>query len=148
MKNLAAASTSTAAAILSAVFAIALAVPFSASAIAAPRQAEAEGETVDSGIPAGLQGFRGILVGTLVSKDAEKGTLVLKVTGVKNVWKKSTAKDPKSAIGKEVPVKGVFGKWLDVLVVLQPGDKIELEAFHDEGDQLRFPGEWLKKAES
>lgn len=98
-------------------------------------------------IPAGLRGFRGIMIGSLVSKDTEAGTLVFKMDRVKQTWKQNKAEQPQQAVGKSLTVKGISGKFLDTLLLLQPGDQIEVEAFHVSGSQLDFPGEWLKKVE-
>jgi beta-lactamase regulating signal transducer with metallopeptidase domain len=98
-------------------------------------------------LPEGIHGFRGTLVGQVVSRDAEKGTLVVRVQQVRNVWKKNEAKNPRSVVGKVVVLTNVFGKFLDVLLVLKPGDTVEFEATHVRGDQLTFPGEVLRKAE-
>ncbi|QDU47933.1 Regulatory protein BlaR1 [Gimesia panareensis] len=106
------------------------------------RDQQAEEST---GFPAGMRGFRGILIGTLVSKNVEKGEFVITAEKVKRVWKKNEAKNTKSCAGRQFTVQGVSGKWLDVLLVLKPGDRLECEAFHNRGDQLDFPGELLKK---
>ena len=45
-------------------------------------------------------------------------------------------------------MRGISGKWLDVLLVLEKGELIEMEAFHNRGDHFDFVKEWLKKAES
>jgi hypothetical protein len=42
-------------------------------------------------------------------------------------------------------VEGVFGKFLDVLLVVKAGDAVEIEARHVKGDNLQFLGETLKK---
>ena len=88
--------------------------------------------------------FNGMLVGRLAAKDVEKGTFVVQVDAVPRVWENSKAEDPKSIVGKTVEVNGVFGKFLDVLVVTRTGETIEFECKHD-GDQLMFPGELLRK---
>lgn len=100
-----------------------------------------------SAIPAGFRGFRGIFSGKLVSKDVEKGTLVVKLEEVKRTWRQNKAESPESAKGHAFTVKGVSGKWLDVLLVLDVGDRIEIEAFENGAAHLDFVGEWLKKAE-
>jgi hypothetical protein len=96
---------------------------------------------------AGLKDFRGILVGKLVSKDTEKGTLVFAMEKVTKTWKKNKAPDPTAAVGQELLVTGISGKWLDVLLLLEKEDRIEVEAFHNGKEHLDFVGEWLKKAE-
>ena len=100
-----------------------------------------------SGFPGGMKGFRGMMRGTLVSKDVEKGTLVFRADEVTRTWKANRARDTKSCRGREFLVKGIAGKWLDVLITLKPKDKIEVEAFHNSGEHLDFVAEWLKKIE-
>ncbi len=109
------------------------------------RREETGEENADS--PAGLSGFRGILIGKLVSKDVEKGTFVVSVDAVKRVWKANKAPAPEKSIGKDISVAGISGKFLDTLLVLEIGTRIEVEAFQVRGKTLKFPGEWLKKAE-
>ena len=109
------------------------------------RDKEQEGDSADA--PAGLRGFRGILIGKLVSKDVENGTLVFEMEKVKRVWKANKAPAPEKSKGKLISVEGISGKFLDTLLVLEKGTRIEVEAFHVRGKTLKFPGEWLKKAE-
>jgi hypothetical protein len=96
--------------------------------------------------PEGMQRFNGMLVGRLAKKDVEKGTFVINVDVVPRVWRNSKAEDPKSIVGKNVEVDGVFGKWLDVLLLVKEGETLECEARHDGGNKLTFPGELLRKA--
>jgi hypothetical protein len=105
------------------------------------------GDGQDGAFPEGLKGFRGILVGTVVSTDVEKGVLVFKGESVQRTWPKNAAKNPASAKGKTLTVEGIAGKWLDTLLSFKPGDRIEVEAFHNGGEKLDFVQEWLKKAE-
>jgi hypothetical protein len=95
-----------------------------------------------------LRGLRGMLVGRVEKTDAEAGTLVFKLVKVKKVWRQNKAKQPERAVGRSIKMKGVFGKFLDVLLVLKPGDTIEVASNHIRGDQLQFAGEWLKKIET
>ncbi len=44
-------------------------------------------------------------------------------------------------------MRGIAGKWLDVLIGLNKGDRIEVEAFQNEGPVFDFVQEWLKKAD-
>ena len=106
-----------------------------------------ESDDQASEAPAGLNGFRGILIGELLSKDVEKGTLVFKMEKVQRVWKANKAPAPEKSVGKSLAVEGISGSFLDTLLVLKAGDRIEVEAFHVRGQTLKFPGEWLKKAE-
>ncbi len=121
-------------------------------AISAPADKQDESKpaadkSADNAFPAGLRGFRGILEGKVVRTDTEKGQLVFQATEVKRTWPKNTATNAASCQGRELTVNGIAGKWLDVLLVLKPGDKIEVEAFHNRGESLDFVQEWLKKVE-
>lgn len=95
-----------------------------------------------------LNGFRGMFVGELISKDQEKGTLQVKIARISKLWKKNTAQHTDQAVGQTWKINGVTGKWLDTLLTLKVGDQVEVEAFHHRGDELDFVGEWLKKVES
>ncbi len=106
---------------------------------------ESSADKDDAGLPEAFHGFRGMFVGTVVAGDTEKGTLAVKVDRVTRVWKQNKASQPESVVGRVVHVQGISGKWLDTLLVLKPGDKAEVEAFHNRGQQLDFVGEWLKK---
>ncbi len=97
-----------------------------------------------SELPAGLRGFNGMLVGEIRTRDAETGRFTILVQAVPRVWRNSQAEDPGSVVGKTVEISGVFGRFLDVLVVTRPGDTVEFECKHD-GDKLVFPGELLRK---
>ena len=110
------------------------------------KEARTEGDDARK-FPAGLRGFSGMLVGKVVSADSEKGVLVLDTTSVKHVWENNKAENPESAKGKVLTINGVFGKFLDVLLTVKKGDAVEVEAKHDRGDALQFPGEWLKKVD-
>lgn len=107
--------------------------------------AAADLKTTPDELPKGIEKFNGMLLGRLAAKDIEKGAFVVRVDAVPRVWRNSRAQDPKSVVGKTVEVSGVFGKFLDVLVVTRTGDTIEFECKHD-GDDLVFPGELLRKA--
>jgi hypothetical protein len=95
--------------------------------------------------PKGLNRFNGMIVGRLVKKDVEKGTFMMHVDTVPRVWRNSKAENPKSIINKTVVVDGVFGKFLDVLLLVKKGETLECEARHDGGNNLTFPGEALRK---
>ncbi|MFM7164657.1 MAG: hypothetical protein ACKO3T_05380 [Planctomycetaceae bacterium] len=101
----------------------------------------------NSRFPSGMQGFRGILKGQLISRDLEQGQLVFRASEVTRTWKENKASNTESCKGREFTVKRISGKWLDVLVTLKPGDRIEVEAFHNGGEHLDFVSEWLKKAD-
>lgn len=102
-------------------------------------------KTTPDALPEGMQEFNGMLLGRLAAKDVEKGTFIVQVDAVPRVWRNSKAENPKSVVGKTVAVKGVFGKFLDVLVVARKGETLEFECKHD-GEGLAFPGELLRKA--
>lgn len=101
-------------------------------------------KTTPDPLPEGIQNFNGMIIGRLAKKDVERGTFVAVVDAVPRVWRNSKAKTPKSIVGKSVAVSGVSGKFLDVLVVMRPGETIEFECQHD-GKGLVFPGELLRK---
>ena len=115
-----------------------------AAAAPLPTAVEAAEPPLDR-VPDGLRGFQGTLVGRLVSRQPDRGALVLEVRQVKDVWRGNRAGDPQSAIGKTLPIDGVFGKFIDVLTVLKPGDGIQIEVRHVKGDGLTFVGENLQK---
>ena len=64
----------------------------------------------------------------------------MKVDEIMKTWPKNQAKNPQEAVGKELPVTGVFGKFLDVLIQVEKGDRIEIEAFHNSGAASNHPG--------
>ena len=97
-------------------------------------------------LPRDVYRFNGMIVGRVVKKDVEKGTFVINVDAVPRVWRNSKAEKPKSLIGKNIQVDGVFGKWLDALLLVKDGETLECEARHDGGNGLTFPGELLRKA--
>ena len=104
-------------------------------------------DTANQKFPKGMEGFRGILQGELISRDVEKGELVFRAKRVTRTWKENRATDTESCRGQIFVVKRISGKWLDVLITLKPGDAIEVEAFHNGGEHLDFVSEWLKKVE-
>lgn len=122
-------------------------VPASESAEAPDSPKAPVEEDGKAAIPAGMRGFRGILRGTLVSRDVEKGELVFTAERATRVWKQNRATNTASCRGKNFLVKGIAGKWLDVLLTLNEGDTIEVEAFHNGEAHLDFISEWLKKVE-
>ena len=108
------------------------------------RRAPITKKTADP-LPEAARKFNGMLVGRLVQKDVEKGTFIINVDAVPRVWRNSKAKSPRSLLTKNIAVDGVFGKWLDVLLLVKEGETLECEARHDGGDGLTFPGELLRK---
>ena len=122
-----------------------------AEKVEAPSEGDSAGTQLSSrsegAIPAGMRGFRGILRGTLVNRDVEEGTLKFRAQKATRVWKANRARDLDSCKGTTFFVKGISGKWLDVLLTLKPGDTIEVEAFHNGEDHLDFIQELLQKVE-
>ncbi len=96
-------------------------------------------------LPEAIKNFNGMVVGRLVKKDVERGEFVVTVDAVPRVWRNSKAENPKSIVGKTIAINGVTGKWLDVLLLVKPGETLEFESRHDRGDYLTFPGELLRK---
>jgi hypothetical protein len=94
-----------------------------------------------------MHGFRGIFIGELLTKDPENGTFSVKIESIKRVWKANKAIQASLADGQVWEVRGVSGKWVDVLLEIEVGEKIEAEAFHNSGDKLDFVGEWLRRPE-
>ncbi|MEY3172699.1 MAG: hypothetical protein RLZZ436_612 [Planctomycetota bacterium] len=95
-------------------------------------------------LPDGLARFNGMLVGRLTQRDVETGSFVVEVDAISRVWENSRAENPKALVGRRVRISGVFGKFLDVLVVTRIGETLEFECRHD-GEKLVFPGELLRK---
>ena len=110
-----------------------------------PPASAAELKSTPDDLPEGIHNFNGMLVGRLAAKDVEKGTFLVRVDAVPRVWRNSKAENPRSIIGKTIEVGGVFGKFLDVLVVMKKGETLEFESRHDGGNRLTFPGELLRK---
>ena len=99
----------------------------------------------NGGLPDGLEQFSGMLIGKMVDRDVERGRFTVDVQYVARVWENNKARKPRSVVGKQVTVSGVTGKWLDELLLVRPGETVEFEAQHRGGNELTFPGEWLKK---
>lgn len=98
-----------------------------------------------SAVPEELRRFSGMMIGKLVQRDIERGNFTVTVDYVARVWENNKARNPRAAVGKTFRVEGVSGQWLDQLLLVRPGESIEFEAQHRQGDAFRFPGEWLKK---
>ena len=98
-------------------------------------------------LPAGIKGFKGMAIGTIVKKG--EGELLVKIERITKVWKHNKAKDPKCIVGKTVPMdlykKGrLYKKQLETMKTLKVGDRILCEPFHMEGEHLTIIEE-LKK---
>ena len=113
-----------------------------------PREREGDEEAEDdSAFPTALRGLRGVIRGKVVTRDAEKGELVLKIEEIPRLWKKNQAKNVQRAKGRTVTFHRISGRFLDVLLLLKENDRVEIGAFHTRGDKLDFPGELLRKVE-
>lgn len=106
-------------------------------------------ERREIGLPEGMIGFRGVLVGRILRK-LDRG-FVLKVERVDKVWESNKADRPEAAVGRELIIniregEGLSGRFLDTLRALETGQRVLVEAFHFEGNRLTVV-EQLKKIE-
>jgi ferric-dicitrate binding protein FerR (iron transport regulator) len=90
----------------------------------------------ETGGPAALRGFRGILVGRVLAKSQR--TLAITVKEVKRQWKQSRAERPEAAVGRALIVHvrkptRLLERHLDTLRGLRAGDWVEVEVFEQEG---------------
>jgi hypothetical protein len=97
--------------------------------------------------PEGLRGFRGMMVGTIKSK--EPRALSVTVLQAKKIRPQSKAKRPESAVGRVLsiqfrPDSRVGQRHIETYRKLKPGDRILFEAFHVEGDCLTLVEELRK----
>jgi hypothetical protein len=103
----------------------------------------------DDGIPAALEGFKGMMSGTLVKKG--DGSLVFKVGKIMKVWKENKAERPETAVGETLTLSleritaHHKERIMKAYQEMKAGDAIEVEAF-DEGGKRLYLKEWLKKA--
>jgi len=95
-----------------------------------------------------IQGFRGILQGTIQEK-VEDG-IILRVEKVAKVWQSSQAKNPEGLAGRTVRIvvkrEEGEGGLQGALGALKAGDRIVVGAVHNEGDRL-VAAETLRKVE-
>ena len=110
------------------------------------RDGEGPRERAAAGLPSGIQGFKGILEGSVVRK-GERG-FILKISSVKKTWPHNRARNPRTAVGKEIEIliqadRAVSDRWIQltkehfkVLSSLKPGDRVRVEAFHFSGGHL------------
>ena len=106
-------------------------------------------ERRESDLPAGMIGFRGVLVGRIMRK-LDRG-FVLKVEKVDRVWESNRADRPEAAVGKELIIniredEELSSSFLDTLRTLETGQRVLVEAFHFGGNRLVVV-EQLKKME-
>ena len=89
-------------------------------------------------LPDGMAGFRGVLIGSLKRK-LDRGFL-LKVDKLGEVWENNKADNPKAAVGKEVVItirpEGPGERFRKTLGALEIGQKVLVEVFHSDGNQL------------
>ncbi len=90
----------------------------------------------ETGGPAALRGFRGILIGRVLAKSQR--TLAITVKEVKRQWKQSRAERPEAAVGRAVIVHvrkptRLLERHLDTLRGLRSGDWVEVEVFEEDG---------------
>ncbi|MFO7900580.1 MAG: FecR domain-containing protein, partial [Planctomycetota bacterium] len=101
-----------------------------------------------SELPTGIWGFRGMLRGKVKNKSDDG--LLLEVEQVLKVWRGNKATDPKCIVGKEVPVdferlpKPKHHGTRRPNVLLEVGDRVDVQAFHFGGHTLSVV-ELLKK---
>jgi regulator of replication initiation timing len=96
-------------------------------------------ERREIGLPDGMVGFRGVLVGRVLRK-LDRG-FVLKVERVTKVWEHNRADKPEAAVGKELIITiraddELSGRFLRTLRALEIGERVLVEAFHFEGNRL------------
>lgn len=130
--------------------AFALSVALAATTFGADKAKNAEKEPAPKyPVPAGLRGFDGTLGGNVVSVQDDMRGFVLKVTDILHSNTRSTAKDPKSAVGQEVEIaphvtKDKNGHWvpdeheLDYIKSLQKGQQIQVDVINTDAHHLRI----------
>jgi len=107
-----------------------------------PDKKEPEG----GGLPEGIRGFRGMLVGVVATTTDR--SLVVEVQKIGRTWRQSKAENPRVIVGKKVkiviePDRFSTDRWeqlvkqhLRVLGGLKTGDRVSVEAFHFGGGHL------------
>jgi len=106
-------------------------------------------ERKEVGLPEGMIGFRGVLVGRVLRK-LDRG-FVLKVERVVKVWESNRSDRPEVAVGRELIItirenEELSGRFMNTLRSLKTGERVLVEAFHFEGNRLTVV-EQLKKIE-
>ncbi|MBM4041383.1 MAG: hypothetical protein FJ290_23015 [Planctomycetes bacterium] len=99
-------------------------------------------------LPPELKGFKGILVGTIVSEVSRE--FLLKIDKIATVWPQSRAERPEGAVGKKVEVvvgqNRMLEQHMQTLKTLRKGDQVIVEAFDVQGFRLTVM-ELFRKAE-
>ena len=101
-----------------------------------------------SAVPEALSGFRGLLIGTIKSKEAR--SFVLEVEKIGKTWEQNKAEHPEAVVGKLVhivipPASRLTDQHVQTLAGLKPGDRVTVEAFPDGGRMVVV--EQLQKTE-
>ena len=91
------------------------------------------------GVPDALRGFKGMLVATIVKKGADE--FIIKVEKIDRTWKGNKAENPGGAVGQQAVCElwktgRLYQKQRQTLAGLKEGDRIVVEPFHLEADQL------------
>jgi hypothetical protein len=103
------------------------------------QEGEAEGRSAGIPLPDAAKGFAGMVKGKVVRA---RGTVVLAVEAVPEVWEHSKAQDPKSLVGKQVVMEGSrrdcdeAGRIARFLRSLKAGDEVTLDVAHQRGEVL------------
>jgi hypothetical protein len=101
------------------------------------------------GVPEGLKGFRGMLVGVMGKKSDRE--FIIEVEKITRTWKENKAENPQAAVGKKAvcelwPKGRLYQQHRRTLAGLKPGDRVLVEPFHLEpGDDHLTVVEELKK---
>lgn len=139
------------------VIAVALSFALAAGALAADKPKKVDKDTTSRyPVPAGLKGFDGTLGGTIVSVQDHMRGFVLKVKEIVHSNARSTANNPKSAVGHEVEITPTVhqdknGRWipdeqeLNYIKSLEKGQSIQIDVRNTDPDHLRIAD--LTKAE-
>ena len=124
-----------------------------ASGVFGPGASEAvAGEAQESlGVPDGLKGFRGMLIGVIAKKGDHE--FIIEVVKITRTWKESKAENPQAAVDKKVvcelwPEGRMHERHHRTLAGLKRGDRVLVEPFHlkPDHDHLTVVEE-LKKLE-
>jgi translation initiation factor IF-1 len=101
------------------------------------------------GVPEGLKGFRGMLIGVMGKKSDRE--FIIEVEKITRTWKQNKAENPQAAVGKKAvcelwPKGRLYQQHRQTLAGLKPGDRVLVEPFHLEpGDDHLTVVEELKK---
>ena len=109
----------------------------------------AEGRAEKPKLPEGMQGFSGMLRGTVVEVADNGRGFHLKVDKIVKLWKGNEAEQPEQVVGKTVLInarwtKGENGRWHPVerhvkfINSLEVDETIDIEAINNEGQRLHI----------